>query len=148
MLKIAVFKLFEHACAGKLCQSKQLDVQCSVCVSRCSNIKFHRIQRNISLGTGALSYISAAAYQLREANILDIDQPVTIYLDPTDFGYANQWCPDIYGQPAANTPTGRPLSENTTGIVKLALAAGYESNAGQESPLKLAHVASSYRLDA
>lgn len=100
------------------------------------------------LGTGALSYISAAAYQLREANILDIDQPVTIYLDPTDFGYANQWCPDIYGQPAANTPTGRPLSENTTGIVKLALAAGYESNAGQESPLKLAHVASSYRLDA
>lgn len=60
------------------------------------------------LGTGALSYISAAAYQLRDASILNIDQPVTNYLDPADFGYTSQWCPDVYGQPVAGTPTGQP----------------------------------------
>ena len=100
------------------------------------------------LGTGALSYISAMAYQLRDANILDIDQPVTIYLDPTDFGYAHQWCPDIYGQPAADTPTGQPSSQHMTGIVKRALAARYKSSQGQKYPLEFPHVASSCGLDA
>ncbi|KAK9863358.1 hypothetical protein WJX84_001881 [Apatococcus fuscideae] len=70
------------------------------------------------LGTGSLSYVSVAAYQLRDATILDIDQPVTNYLDPADFGYASQWCPDVYGQPHAGTPTGQPSSENMTGMMQ------------------------------
>ncbi|KAK9862191.1 hypothetical protein WJX84_003956 [Apatococcus fuscideae] len=58
------------------------------------------------LGTGALSYIAAAAFQLRDANILDLDQPLTNYLDPADFGFASQWCPSIYAQPHEESPTG------------------------------------------
>ena len=69
------------------------------------------------LGTGALSYISAAAYQLRDAGILDTEQPVTTYLDPADFGFYSQWCPGVYGQPVATvagTPPGQPSSGGMT----------------------------------
>ncbi len=48
------------------------------------------------LGTGAFSYIAAAAYQLQSINMLDVDQPLTNYLDPADFQQSGQWCPQIY----------------------------------------------------
>jgi CubicO group peptidase (beta-lactamase class C family) len=75
------------------------------------------------IGSNSKLFVTVALYQLHEQGILNVSEPVSSYLDASDFKnfgheHIKEWCPQVYGKSGpCSSPTIEQLLSMGSGII-------------------------------